>query len=98
MDFEFKNSNMENVYYDPSASLGHGPVVDRGFRKVIGKIDAAYTELDLRNLKSLHYHKLEGKRSYQHALNITNQWRLIVERIELNGRIKLLIISVEDYH
>ncbi|MBN2385801.1 MAG: type II toxin-antitoxin system RelE/ParE family toxin [Anaerolineales bacterium] len=98
MEFDFADSFLEDAYYNPAASIGHGPVVDKGFRKGIGKIKAAINELDLRALKGLHYHKLDGARSHQHALNITDQWRLIVERSEIDGRTKLTIISVEDYH
>jgi proteic killer suppression protein len=85
MEFDFADSDLAEVYYNPTASLGHGPAVDKGFRKLIGKIKAAIDELDLRALKGLHYHKLDGGRSHQHALNITNQWRLVVERIEKAG-------------
>jgi proteic killer suppression protein len=98
MDYEFRNADLEEVYYEPKASLGHGALVDKGFRKVMGKIAAANDERDLRNLKGLHYHKLDGARSHQHALNITGNWRLVVERIEKGNRIKLVIVSVEDYH
>jgi len=98
MEFEFGEGDSEEAYYDPKASLRHGPAVDKGFRKVMGKIDAANDEQDLRALKGLHYHKLEGNRSHQHALNVTDQWRLVVERIEENGRTRLLIVSLEDYH
>ena len=98
MDFEFGDDDLEDVYYDPEASLGHGPGVDKRFRKVIGAIRAAKDERDLRALKGLHYHKLEGNRSHQHALNITDQWRLVVERLEDKGRTRLRIVSVEDYH
>ncbi len=89
---------MEEVYFNPDASLGYGPSVDKGFRKVVGKIQAAIDVRDLRALKGLHYHKLEGNRSHQHALNITDKWRLIVERIDKEGYSCLLIVSVEDYH
>ena len=98
MEFEFENTDLEEVYYNPKASAGHGALVDKGFRKVVGKIRAANDERDLRALKGLHYHKLEGDRSHQHALNITDNWRLVVERIEKNGKLLLVIISVEDYH
>ena len=81
MEFEFGDDCLEKAYYDPTASVGHGPAVDKGFRKVVGKIQAANDERDLRALKGLHYHKLSGDRSHQHALDITDQWRLIVERI-----------------
>jgi len=98
MDFGFEDSGLEDVYYNPEASLGRGPAVDKGFRKVVGKIAAANDERDLRALKGLHYHKLEGNRSHQHALNVTDQWRLIVERVNDDGRTSLLIVSLEDYH
>ena len=98
MDFEFGNDDLEEVYYNPAASIGHGPQVDKGFRKLIGKIAAVHNEFDLRALKGLHYHKLDGKRRHQHGLNITDQWRLVVERVEREGRTCLIVISVEDYH
>jgi proteic killer suppression protein len=98
MEFDFADSFLEDIYYNPAASAGHGPVVDKGFRKLVGKIRAANSEFDLRALKGLHYHKLDGARSHQHALNITDQWRLVVERIDIDGRTKLLLISIEDYH
>jgi len=94
----FKDACLEDVYYSPKASIGHGPAVDKGFRKVIGAIKAAKNELDLRAMKGMHYHKLEGVRSHQHALNITNQWRLIIERVEREGRTELFVVSIEDYH
>jgi len=98
MKFAFRDARLKEVYYDPGASLGHGPGVDKGFRKVMGKVDAAMDERDLRALQGLHYHKLKGDRSHQHSLNITGQWRLIVERVEEGGTTSLLVISVEDYH
>jgi len=98
MEFEFSDADLEDVYYNPRATLGHGSAVDKSFRKVVGKIAAATDERDLRALKGLHYHKLKGERSYQHALNITNQWRLVVERVQAEGRIRLMIQSIEDYH
>jgi proteic killer suppression protein len=98
MDFEFRDAHLEEVYYDPKASLGHGPAVDKGFRKVMGKIDAANDERDLRALHGLHYEKLKGDRSHRHSLKVTDQWRLIVERVKQGGTTKLQVISVEDYH
>lgn len=98
MDFDFDDTHLKNVYFDPKETIGHGAVVDKAYRKVIGKIRAALDERDLRALKGLHYHKLSGNRSHQHSLDLTNQWRLIIERIEEKGRIILMIVTVEDYH
>lgn len=98
MRFDFADPDLEAVYYDASASLGISPAVDKGFRKVIGKIAAANNEFVLRQLGGLHYHKLKGDRSHQHALDITDKWELIVERIEEEGETRLLVIALEDYH
>lgn len=98
MEFQFDDDDLEEAYYNPRASVGHGPAVDKAFRKVVGKISAAKDERDLRALKGLHYHKLKGRRNHQHALDLTDQWRLIVERREEGGRTTLLIVQVDDYH
>ena len=98
MDFEFADADLEDVYYDPKATLGLGPSVDKGFRKVIGLIDAAVDERDLRALKGLHYEKLKGPRSHQHSLKINKKWRIILEREKGDGRIRLVIIEIDDYH
>lgn len=98
MKFEFADLDLEEVYYEPTATLGLGPAVDKGFRKAIGYIDSAVNEFDLRNYKGLHYHKLDGDRSHQHGIDLTNKWRLIVERIEVQGSTSLLIVEVTDYH
>ena len=98
MRFEFSDPDLEEVYYDRNASLGISPAVDKGFRKVIWRIAAAPNELVLRQIGGLHYHKLARPRDHQHGLNITKQWRLIVERQDDEGETWLLIVAVEDYH
>ena len=98
MKFKFADPDLEAVYYDAEDSLGHGPAVDKGFWKVVGKIAAANNEFILRQVSGFHYHKLQGNRSHQRALDITDKWRLIVEPVEEKGETILIIISVEDYH
>lgn len=48
-------------------------------------------------MKSLHYEKLKGKRSHQRSMRLNDQFRLIVEIEEANGR-TVVVISIEDYH
>ena len=98
MDFDFADKDLEDLYYDPSAKTGLGPAIDKGFRKVMGFISAAENELDLRCHTGLHYHKLDGDRANQHGLDITDKYRLIVERVRDQGHITLLIIEINDYH
>ena len=98
MEFDFATDQLEELYYDPSTKTGLGPSVDKGFRKVMGYISAAENELDLRSYNGLHYHKLDGDRAHQHGLNITDKYRLVVERVEERGHTRLLIKEIIDYH
>ncbi len=98
MKFEFDDPDLEAVYYDSTKSLGHGPAVDKGFRKAMGFVANASNELDLRSMKGLHYHKLKGGRKHQHGIDVTDKWRIVVERVEDKESTSLLIVSVEDYH
>jgi proteic killer suppression protein len=98
MEFQFADPHLEDLYSNASAKTGLGPAVDKGFRKAMGFIAAAKDEKDLRNFKSLHYHKLSGDRAHQHGIDITDRYRLIVERVQEIGRMSLKIIEIIDYH
>jgi len=70
----------------------------KAFRKKVGLIVAASSELDLRSVKSLHFEKLAGDRAGQHSTRLNDQWRLIL-RLETDdaGRL-VVIIEITDYH
>lgn len=68
------------------------------FRMRVQQIGAALNEKDFYNAKGLHFEKLKGDRSHQHSMKLNDQWRLIVELIERNGKKVVHIISIEDYH
>ena len=86
---------------------GLGPEVTRAFRKKVGFLAAAQSELDLRNYRALHFEKLKGDRAGQHSIRLDRQWRLIL-RIEDDGRSRettrrssgrlLIIVEIVDYH
>ena len=95
-----KNARLARLETDASytADGAFSPSVIRGFRKVMGWIRNGHDERDLRNLKSLHYEKLEGKRAQQRSMRINDQWRLI-EEWEGKGATKtVVIVAIEDYH
>ena len=72
--------------------------VIEAFFEVMAVIPSADSEQDLRALRWLHYHKLKGKRSDQHAIDLNRQWRLVIEHKEdKEGRL-LFIIDIVDYH
>ena len=75
-----------------------GPDLIRAYRKKVGFLAAAESEVDLRGYKALHFEKLAGGRAGQHSIRLNKQWRLIL-RIESDeqGRL-LIIIEIVDYH
>lgn len=50
---------------------------------------------ELSGLRSLHLHQLTGNRTGQHAITLTANYRLIIQRL---GDESIRVISVEDYH
>jgi toxin HigB-1 len=72
--------------------------VMRGFRKAMGYIRQATDERDLRAFKSLHYHKLHPPRDHQYAVDVSDQFRLILEWEGTTPDQTLAIVGIEDYH
>ena len=62
------------------------------------QIAAAPDEKDFYNLKSLCFKKLKGDRSTQYSMRLNDQWRLVLELINRNGKKIVLILGIEDYH
>lgn len=75
-----------------------GKDLTRAYRKVIGQIEAAQDERDLRNLKSRRLEKLVGDRAGQHSMRVNDQYRLIA-RFETRepGRVTV-VVELVDYH
>ncbi len=98
MEVAFDDDDLDRLETDPKFSAGHGPGVDRGFRKVMQAIRAASDERDLYASRGLRFKKLEGNRSHQHSLRINKQWRLIVESRGEGQQKRIGIVGIEDYH
>lgn len=98
MEIRFATADLQRLYCDPAFTSGHAPAIVTAFRKVVGRIQAAADERDLRALRSLRFEKLKGKRTHQNSMRLNDQWRLVVE-VEGKGAEKVVsIVSIEDYH
>lgn len=97
MDIEFDDEDLDRLETDAGFSAGHGPDVDRGFRKVMTALRAATDERDLYN-GGLRFEKLKGARQNERSVRINRQWRLILEiRVEGNQK-RVGVVRIEDYH
>jgi proteic killer suppression protein len=98
MDVEFSDDDLCRLECDPDFSGGHSQAIVRAFRKCMQVIRAAADERDFYSLKSLHYKKLQGKRSQEKSMRLNDQWRLILEVQSSKSKTVVLIKGIEDYH
>jgi toxin HigB-1 len=98
MEVEFDSQDLDNLETDPGQSLGLGPAVDKGFRKVMQLIRAAADERDLYPLRGLRFEKLKGKRQHQYSLRINDQYRLIIELRGQGAKKRIGVVEIVDYH
>lgn len=98
MDVRFADDQLKRLESEGTFDGGFGREVVRGYRKVMQVIRAAVDERDFYAMKSLHFEKLQGKRSHQHSMRLNKQWRLIVEFQKVAEGKVVVVVSVEDYH
>lgn len=99
MEYEFDDPKTYlRLLTDARFTAGFPSHVVSKFRMRIQQIAAALNEKDFYNSKGLHYEKLKGDRSHQHSMKLNDQWRLILELVERNGKKFVNIVGIEDYH
>ena len=98
MDIEFTDKNLDRLETDPRFDAGLPIGVVKGYRKALGWIRAAQDERDFRQMRSLNFEKLRGDRSHQYSMRLTDQYRLIIELAKADGRTKVVLIEITDYH
>ena len=98
MDVLFADRMLQKLETGGDAAAQWSPGIVRAFRKTVHVVRQAVDERDLRNLKSLHFEKLKGKRSHQHSMRLNDQYRLVVELSRERARKQVTVISIEDYH
>lgn len=99
MRITFRGDELRKLYEDPNhRAPRYGRDLVKAFRKKVGIIVAAASELDLRALRSLHFEKLMGDRAGQHSIRLNDQWRLIlILETDADGKV-VVIVEIADYH
>jgi len=99
MEVEFADGKLEAIETDHAIQATRlPPEVIASCRRKLIFLRNAPDERTLRNWKSLHYEKLDGKREGQRSIRLNDQWRMVFELIEDKSPPKIRVLSVEDYH
>lgn len=98
MDIEFADDDLRRLEVDPGFNAGFAEAIVRGYRKAINFIRSSHDEREFRQMRSMNFEKLKGKRSHQHSVRINDQWRLIFTIKKARPANVIVVVAIEDYH
>lgn len=99
MKVEFGDDELAEIETDRAAQATRLPIgVISSCRRKLVFLRNAPDERTLRNWKSLHYEKLDGKRKEQRSIRLNDQWRLVFKLLDKTSPPTIQILSIEDYH
>lgn len=97
MEIIFGDEGMALIETGRATESGMSVALIKSVRRKLVFMRAAPDERALRNWKSLHYEKLEG-RGEERSIRLNDQWRLIFT-IDTECRPnKITVLGIEDYH
>ena len=96
---EFEDDDLRRLYEEAGFKIsGFGSDLVRAFRKVLGLVQAAADERDLRAMRSLHFEKLQGRRADQYSMRLYRGARLVFRlKSRVDGK-TVVVVEVVDYH
>ncbi len=98
MEVQFENDKFDRLETDPKYTAGFSPFLISTYRLRLQMIRAAVSQNDLHAMKCLAFEKLNGNRSHQHALRLTDESYLIVEVRGQSQEEKVFwIVGIESY-
>ncbi len=97
MDVDFNDKKLALVETDRASETKLSVALIESLRDKVHYLRQAADERSLRNWKSLHYEKLEG-RGGERSIRINKQWRLIFTLDCESTPQRITILGVEDYH
>lgn len=97
MEIIFRDPRLALIETDRATESGCSVAVIKSVRRKLVFVRAAPDERALRNWKSLHYEKLEG-RGEERSIRLNDQWRLVFTINTECRPNKITVLGVEDYH
>jgi toxin HigB-1 len=98
MEVRFQDARLDRLETDATYDAGFPHAVVTAYRKRMQFIRNAPDERDFYHMKSLHFEKLQGKRSHQHSMRLNEKWRLVIKFEGVAPEKVVAVISIEDYH
>jgi proteic killer suppression protein len=98
MEIRYATRKLARLATEEGYAAKFDRAIVRGYRKVLGAIEAAKDERDLYANKGLGFEKLSGDRRGQRSLRINEQWRVIVTIDKTTGGKEVVVVEIVDYH
>ena len=96
MELEFATSRLERASQSLAlAERTFGVPIGRKYIQRMAVLSAVEEFGQLHGIVALRIHELKGDRASRHALTLTGNFRLVIERMRKD---RVRILSVEDYH
>lgn len=96
MEFSFKSSELENLYYQGRGEKDYPKPVIKAFSKKIQLIKYAKDERDIRNMKGNHFEKLEGRKDC-YSIRLNDQYRLEFLMTNISPK-EIIILSISNHY
>ncbi len=97
MNVRFVDKKLERLEIEQAYAARFGPDVVKSFRRKMQAIRSAVDERAFYAMKSLHYEKLKGSRSHQRSMRLNDQFRLILEITNEDGK-TVVIVGIEPHY
>ncbi|GGK52742.1 type II toxin-antitoxin system RelE/ParE family toxin [Nocardia camponoti] len=99
MRLEFAKAELRSLWEVEKFRIkGLDPEAVTAYRKKVNLLQAASSEVELRNFRALNLEKLKGDRQGQYSIRLTRKWRLILQfKTDHEGRV-VVVLELCDYH
>jgi toxin HigB-1 len=98
MRIEFADDDLRRICTDEAHKLGLPVAVIQAARRRLIQLEAAVDERDLRNLKSLHYKKLQGDKEGRRTVRVNDQYRIVFTLLDAERPPVINILAIGDIH
>ncbi len=97
IEVQFETDKFNRLETDPKYTAGFSSSLISAYRMRLQMIRAAASQNDLYAMKCLAFERLDGNRSHQHALRLTDESYLVVELRGQSQEKVFWIVGIESY-